>query len=1668
MGTLRWAGAAAVLGCLMMTTAARADTSAPLEPLRAWGAATAAGRLDAPALERRILALRRVVPVAGRALKRVDADTRARELAATRVSLADSLDPLLFRLQGQRRSFFYLAYQRQLERLGLLALLDRAPTGLLLAVPRSGAAAEQAGEALVQDTDGDGVADAASADDDGDGVPDVTDASDKGWGIPDAFLVRGGGDGDPRHVGTASSAVGPLAASGAALLGAARTGSGYCVWETEGIPNVRTVREARAWQQRAQRRGCAAPAAPSRSTVAVAAAVRRAPKPAARAPRLRVGTATLAGDQLRVRITLSRAARVDLDIRPEGIVRRGNGYVVIARKSLVRRIGLRARAGAQTLQARIAKTVPPGQALLRVTARAGGRKQTRTVPLAVVAPAAVQGASVPPAAPTPVPLPPPAAAPRCDADDDGDGVPNCQETAGFDFALYEPSGTCTTNTSVLPCRVRKVIHVTSDPQNPNTDGDAVTADGQTFALTDGQEWQLFQQGGMSNPSVADSDDDGLGDVEEVYRWGTLTNDPDSDGDSGEASSGLPPDPDLFDGAETRGGARVGVNAITSPTATDSDGDSESDLDEILDGTVNPAIAEVPTFEVTQDPAAPGVVLALRTTEEQRVKLETTTENSTATRREDSRTTKYLTQHKLSITGEAKLEGEIGLGGGAGEKKSARGGGGVGGTIGLSGTITANYEYLTSKETSHTTSFTQESVRRSQQTYTQEFGKTTEPTGSISAAFLVRNTSPYTAIRLKNLRVFASFICLPRPGEAGCLNPQQATLVPQPLVPDASAFPDGIELPAGSSQQLTLRADGVDASLIRQLAANPTNLQLQPAQADLFEAGADQSVAATLGKSLPRSTAKLVIDSGDGNPQSYLVAAANGRAWGKPSAFQSTTVPIADALDLVGAEYSTFANANGSVVLDTLNGLQARAPRSDGIDGAWLVFGTAATPVRGRFDQIELGIGSDVHISYIADKDGDGLFDREEELLGTSDTDPDGDDDGATAPCPADPTSVAVPCPDGWTKPDYPSDLFEAQVGWDVPFRRGAGAPPGYHVFSSPVTCDGDLDGSPDGTQCPSAQEGPGAPSELGRTTDPSVADTDFDGTGDTQDANPTQRPPRYVDHTFASTELERSGDTSRSGDDVHLGGGGVAATPAVDLCAPARADDIDPTECAASTGYYRVALTLARGAATTATPVLGTVRVTAANSTGLPNTPRDTLLEARLDEPELPLADLFSPKYLYFAIDRDVQDLRVSVQAADGRELTVRGAIAITRVGTVGDPNNRSVFVNEGADVTGRFAGIAYPGWMLAPDAPRSGAQGVQLTAPDAGWAVRTAGPGGAIAARYGVSNVRFGLRVNSPGVGKLVSIGLSGGLLAPTAGADRLLTGDVNEDTGIDPTDMYDVGASRAPLVTGHVYRDDFAQTGATTYFELPYETRAPVQNVSLAAAVTPSAGADTFLDNVVVDPVGDPATQPGTLLSYGGAIGRDDAAIVRQAAVRWSGLGMQPIDSTSEYFNAYRINDGSDPVNDDDGSVVLNGAYLAEGSSNRDRLESRYGWIVNPLYSRFSIDLSRVDSRTCPYSEQQYSEVKVRIPGVQDGQTSTPLRQRDVRSGLGVHTLIIPGIAKGQRGTYLTRPGALNISQEWQPCSNGSSTDHLEAQAPAFRVHRVTLMTRPLEPKPPAAGVP
>ena len=110
-----------------------------------------------------------------------------------------------------------------------------------------------------------------------------------------------------------------------------------------------------------------------------------------------------------------------------------------------------------------------------------------------------------------------------------------------------------------------------------------------------------------------------------------------------------------------------------------------------------------------------------------------------------------------------------------------------------------------------------------------------------------------------------------------------------------------------------------------------------------------------------------------------------------------------------------------------------------------------------FEALELRKGSSLLLTYVEDADNDGVFSREEFVNGTSDQDPDSDDDGLT-------------------------DFIEIRESWLLPVTTGLSR----RIFTDPLYSDLEEDGLLDSE-------------ERSRRTDPRNPDTDGDGIRDAVD-----------------------------------------------------------------------------------------------------------------------------------------------------------------------------------------------------------------------------------------------------------------------------------------------------------------------------------------------------------------------------------------------------------------------------------------------------------------------------------------------------------------------------------------------------------------------------------------
>jgi hypothetical protein len=1106
------------------------------------------------------------------------------------------------------------------------------------------------------DIDGDGLLDLADRDADGDGRSGAADPSDAGWGVPDAFQAR------PTRAVRADT-----------------YRRGYCIWATEAIPAPTTVASGLRFRARAARRGCAPP------SIARPAAQAAAKKPITlRKAGIRARGAKVDGTALTLSIRTRRTAKLKL-----GVV---SGTQVVASS---RRITVK---GAKQPKAkRISATLdraPSGTGLkLRVTAKVGRKVARGTIALTIVAGPGPGPGPVPGPGPGPGPI-----TPTCTpgADTDGDTIPDCQEIAGFQFTYYLPAAQCTGIGSAFTCRVPRSRTAMSNPNSANTDGDAIVVDGTTFQLTDTVEWENHLTGGISDPSSKDSESDGVPDVEEKLRWGSDPRSPDSDSDSGDPEQpGVPPNAELFDKAEINGGS-TGNRPSTSPTAPDSDGDGLSDLTEVLNGTTRLVIADVPTLNVRPTPNTTfSVNLPTETNAANSYAFNTGVSSSSDTSDERVDETVTTDRHQFS----AELEGSA-------EKKT--GGDDAGTTVG--GKLTVGYEgeWQTEKKTGHTVRFGSSEARTREQQYAQAASQTFKPNGSLSATFSIRNLDDNFEVKVEEIQITARHLCVADDGpggEIGCGEAGKLVDIATPLTPSGGG---AFTVPAGAEVQksFTTGPETVPRGELQALMANPSAVTFRVTHTKLVRLDQEPVLLENIGSAVRQSTAQLTVDDGGGGVRSFSIAAGIGRDWGKPDAEDAASLPIGTALEQAGVAFTTGPGLNPATlqadrtILRSVDG-KAAAPytASTVIDGAWLVLGKAQNMDGLDFNDLELAVKDDLVLAYVKDKDGDGLFDRDERLLGTNDAlpDSDGDASGIGVVCQASEQGCS-------SIGTYASDYFEAQVGWNAgPIAPNAA--PAWHVFSNPASCDGDGDGASDGPggstpaggACPATN---GALTEFVRKTDPNNPNTDNDlddfgapwyDLADPQPltVNPVKGP---VSGSWGPGSLLGNGGNS------NLPNGTEIATPPFALCGGTESGPPCKNDPGVSaTGYYKVTWTLSAswspGPAAQPVGRFGNFKVTAARpGTGTPGIP-ETLLESDTQ------SWLGSKNFeLYFKAGAPLSQVKLSF----GRDVANPAGNTVTMTMsnlTIVPVTSDQYFAAPGTPAVpnGRFQAIAFPGRMLLP-----------------------------------------------------------------------------------------------------------------------------------------------------------------------------------------------------------------------------------------------------------------------------------------------------------------------------------------------------------------------------------
>lgn len=606
----------------------------------------------------------------------------------------------------------------------------------------------------------------------------------------------------------------------------------------------------------------------------------------------------------------------------------------------------------------------------------------------------------------------------CAGDQDCDDLADIDEIAGWDVTIVNGDGSV------------EVRHVVSDPTLADTDADGLLDADELAARTD--------------PRRRDTDGDGLPDFAELFAYKSSPWVVDSDGDSRGPSGTASTDPNLWDGYEL-------LHSGTSPTLADTDGDGLTDWEEIHSGGVSPLVADLPrlSLELYGDPS---IVLNITDTQTSTHKSISSMleKQSNGYQHSDTESTKMSIENTVAIHQELEV-------------------GTSNWPPSYDAKITTDTEFKHGYATESLSSWTEESVRASQQNFENETAGLTSidyDDGMLWAAIKIANDSNL-AFRVGDLRITAHRM---KPGGSfeaiGTLRLGTLGSTDHWLPFEGAAG----EFVLGPSVEYVgvVGADSLPAQVMRALVSDPTALLFEIGSYSIYKLDAFGNPTvnfATIGESVVQRTGLIVIDYGNGTVERHMVAT---NVYRFPDG-SGRGVRLGDALDLLGITHTTTPLADGSRRVVTKVGaveswIDEAKPR---VRGFWLVGGTAAafdTPLTQDFDDLVLNSGERITMTFVQDRDGDGVFDPEEYLLGTDALQEDSDGDGAT-------------------------DYDEAKVGWSVAPQSTAA----YAVHPDPRFADFDGDYLVDGA-------------ERALGTDPYQKDSDHDGYEDAFDPAPLVPP----------------------------------------------------------------------------------------------------------------------------------------------------------------------------------------------------------------------------------------------------------------------------------------------------------------------------------------------------------------------------------------------------------------------------------------------------------------------------------------------------------------------------------------------------------------------------------
>ncbi len=362
-----------------------------------------------------------------------------------------------------------------------------------------------------------------------------------------------------------------------------------------------------------------------------------------------------------------------------------------------------------------------------------------------------------------------------------------------------------------------------------------------------------------------------------------------------------------------------------------------------------------------------------------------------------------------------------------------------------------FEQSISTGTTNSWENTQTAEQESRTVQELESSRETEvgPGTCVQATMLLRNTST-VGFKLSNLAIIATTPDPEDPTRSRTL----ATMEPVSGEPKAQGECPGtqkgatVELDTNTAASPITFAGPATKELVEDFYADPKPITFELSNSQIDEPSGESY--AQIKQDVDDKDVAVIVDYGSHAPagvpriHEYMVAAAARKTRVAGASPVAAGVTADEVLRRLGLAPVYDGGASGRANLIGLGGvLNARDPN----DGTWTVVGSGIGVADDAVDFPDIllrpgdpatsfpGDHGTIVLTYLDDSDDDGVPSNLEAVNGTDPRAVDTDGDGL-------------------------SDRFETKGGWTVPLpRAGRGD---YRVFSSPLTCDSDGDGSPDG------------------------------------------------------------------------------------------------------------------------------------------------------------------------------------------------------------------------------------------------------------------------------------------------------------------------------------------------------------------------------------------------------------------------------------------------------------------------------------------------------------------------------------------------------------------------------------------------------------------------------